>query len=630
MKRIISILLILILLVGIMPSALATSYYFDLYTWALIGYEGPGGEVIVPEEASGVGEEAFENNDEITSVIIPEGVTFIGDWAFSGCSNLKNVSIPSTVTSIGRGAFAFCTSLETIAIPDSVTFIDEYAFQDCYALSSISLPDSLVELPFGMFENCTALTSVKLPKHLKTIPGSIFENCLSLTDITFPDKLEVVGDEAFLNCISLAKVVLPESVILIDEMAFKDCAALKSVTIPNGLKVIGDGAFENCDLRSLTIPDSVETIGRSAFNWNAYLPEVIIGSGIKKIDAYAFNLCGQLSKVTIKAKDVSIHRRAFAYTEWMFNQRQKGDYVIVDGSLMEYCGAASVTVVPDNATRICEDAFSEREVVEEVTVPGSVKIIEWGAFKDCLNLTSVTLLDGVKTIDEAVFMGCPKLSSVTIPASVTSIGYNAFYGSKDVTIACYKGSYAEAFAKENGYSYVTISESLMKFSDVKPGDYFAETVAWAIENAITDGTSDSTFSPKQTCTNAQILTFMWRANGSPMPKAANPFSNINGNEYYANAAAWAYENGMISGDMFDANKLCTRAMTVEYLWKQAGSPATKVYGGFSDVDAGDSWAQAVAWAVNNGVTDGTSETTFSPADTCTRAQIVTFLYRVMN
>lgn len=165
------------------------------------------------------------------------------------------------------------------------------------------------------------------------------------------------------------------------------------------------------------------------------------------------------------------------------------------------------------------------------------------------------------------------------------------------------------------------------FKDVKADAYYAEPVKWAVDNSVTVGTSATTFSPNATCTNAQILTFIWRSAGSPTPSLANPFTNLSGNEYYAKAAVWAYSMGMVSGTAFDANKACTRAMTMEYLWKQAGSPAVAASGKFTDVPSSAAYATAVAWAVNNGITAGTSNTTFSPDSICTRGQIMTFLYR---
>ncbi|WP_298033095.1 S-layer homology domain-containing protein [uncultured Dysosmobacter sp.] len=157
------------------------------------------------------------------------------------------------------------------------------------------------------------------------------------------------------------------------------------------------------------------------------------------------------------------------------------------------------------------------------------------------------------------------------------------------------------------------------FSDVPADAYYADAVMWAIEENITAGTSATTFSPNATCTEAQILTFLWRAKGSPAP--GKPVSST---QYYAQAAAWAVEQGIV--DEFEADIPCTRAMAVSYLWKLAGSPAASG-SAFTDVPAGADYAQAVAWAVKNGVTSGTSQTTFSPDTTCTRGQIVTFLYR---
>ena len=167
------------------------------------------------------------------------------------------------------------------------------------------------------------------------------------------------------------------------------------------------------------------------------------------------------------------------------------------------------------------------------------------------------------------------------------------------------------------------------FSDVPSTAYYYEPVKWAVTNGITNGTTDTTFAPGNTCTNAHILTFMWRAAGSPEPAGSNPFTSVTGSEYYAKAAMWAHEKGMISGTSFDSGKACTRAMTMEYFWKQAGSPKTEISDKFTDVTAGDSYAQAVAWAVANGVTTGVTKSTFVPDKTCTRGQIVTFLYRAL-
>ena len=166
------------------------------------------------------------------------------------------------------------------------------------------------------------------------------------------------------------------------------------------------------------------------------------------------------------------------------------------------------------------------------------------------------------------------------------------------------------------------------FTDVAATDYFAAPVAWAIEKEITQGTGNNRFSPAQNCTNAQILTFLWRAYGQPEPTIASPFTNSIP-EVYVKAAVWAYEKGMVSGTAFDVDKPCTRAMAVTYMWQAAGSPVPSVTASFTDVPADSSYALAVAWAVEKEITKGTNPegTMFSPDEICNRGQIVTFLHR---
>lgn len=156
------------------------------------------------------------------------------------------------------------------------------------------------------------------------------------------------------------------------------------------------------------------------------------------------------------------------------------------------------------------------------------------------------------------------------------------------------------------------------FSDV-PG-WCSDAVAWAVAESVTTGTSSTTFSPGQVCANADILTFLWRAVGSPAPASPAPIP-LSGNEWYANAVHWAYGAGLIGPD-FDPGAPCTRLSAVTLLWQALDG---QFYTGASFSDAADS--SAVSWAVLNGVTNGTSSTTFSPGKVCSRGEIVTFLYR---
>lgn len=165
------------------------------------------------------------------------------------------------------------------------------------------------------------------------------------------------------------------------------------------------------------------------------------------------------------------------------------------------------------------------------------------------------------------------------------------------------------------------------FNDVADDAYYAAPVKWAVENGITTGTSSTAFSPDMTCTRAQILTFIWRAAGSPTASADNPFSDITADDYYYNAAIWAYENSMVTGSTFDADTPCTRSSTVTYLWKFNGSPVLGIPSLFEDVSDDAEYADAVSWALIEEVTSGISDTEFAPDMICNRGQIVTFLYR---
>ena len=169
-----------------------------------------------------------------------------------------------------------------------------------------------------------------------------------------------------------------------------------------------------------------------------------------------------------------------------------------------------------------------------------------------------------------------------------------------------------------------------EFKDVASDSYYYEAVQWAVENGITEGTSADTFSPGASCTRAQMVTFLWRAAGSPAPKsAANPFKDISANDYYYEAVLWAVENGITSGtgaDTFSPGATVTRGQTVTFLHRAAGSPLAGS-SAFSDVSNSAYYAKAVAWAAENGITSGTGNSKFTPNAACTRGQIVTLLYR---
>lgn len=176
-----------------------------------------------------------------------------------------------------------------------------------------------------------------------------------------------------------------------------------------------------------------------------------------------------------------------------------------------------------------------------------------------------------------------------------------------------------------------VTPSAETFTDVPTDAYYANAVKWAVDNGITNGTGDTTFSPDRICTQAEIITLLHRTLKNPGGGSSNPYYNakITSDQYYYESLLWAASQGVVTDMALDPGAPCTRADVVTYMWRAAGSPAA-TGGSFDDVAADAYYAQAVAWAVAKDITKGTSDKTFSPDVTCTRGQIVTFLHRGEN
>lgn len=221
----------------------------------------------------------------------------------------------------------------------------------------------------------------------------------------------------------------------------------------------------------------------------------------------------------------------------------------------------------------------------------------------------------------------PAVAAVDQSGKVTAKGE----GTATITVTC---------GTKSATCTVTVSKPLVpevpgtSFTDVPAGAYYEEAVGWAVEKGITKGTSDSTFTPDGVCTRAQAVTFLWRAAGSPAAKAGSlPFADVKAGSYYDDAVRWAVENGVTVGTSattFSPNATCSRAQIVTFLWRAQKSPAAGSANPFDDVAGSAYYADAVQWAVQKDITKGTGATAFSPDANCIRAQIVTFLYRSMK
>ena len=369
------------------------------------------------------------NNEYSGSIIIPQtviynsitySVTKIGNSAFRECSNLTSITIPSSVTTIGDGAFYACSGLTSITIPHSVTTIGNWAFEYCSGLTSVTIPNSVTTIGKSAFSGCESLTSVNIPNSVTTIEYGVFWDCKGLTSVTIPNSVITIGEGAFVRCKGLTSITIPSCVTTIGKSAFSGCSGLTSVTIPNSVKTIGESAFSGCkSLTLVTIPNSVTTIGKSAFSGCESLTSVNIPNSVTSIGGGPFGGCTHLTSINVDAANVH-----YCLMEGVLFNHTKD-------TLIQYPMGNTQTeyTIPNSVTTIGDEAFYECSALKSITIPNSVTTIGKWAFASCHDLTSITIPNSVKTIGSYAFWCCFDMSSITIPKSITTIEEGTFFGS---------------------------------------------------------------------------------------------------------------------------------------------------------------------------------------------------------
>ena len=636
----------------------------------------------LPDGLTGIGENAFLDCARLRSVAIPDSVRRIGGFSFAGCSVLQSVTIPNGVPAVESNVFANCAGLQNVVIPDSVTSIAENAFSECASLKSVSIPNGVTGIGWGAFCGCTGLQSVSIPSKVRTIESYAFAYCTSLASISLPDQLETVGCDVFEDTAysqnknkwsngllylgkwlidaqyGITAANIKSGIVGIAEGVFDGKDTLQSVTFPEGMEFIGLCAFRRCErLSKVDLPSSVQRVGAAAFLDTAYYNNRNNWSnGLLYAGGWLIDSDLEIASANVRPGTKGIADEAFCFRDRLTGAALPEGLCYIGSHAFYSCGILSRVSIPNSVVFIGECAFCDCYNLRSISIPNGLTDINPSVFGWCYALSGLTIPGSVTSIGDYAFSSCDDLTHLVVPESVTSIGRWAFSGlcekgrsllilnrdcaiyddSNDfgdpatTTLYGYPGSTAEAYAAKYGYAFQNLEEA--SFIDVSSGAYYAEPVAWAVEKGVTNGTSPYLFSPDATCTRAQVVTFLWRAAGEPEPGTdSNPFADVAEGQYYYKAVLWAVEQGITTGtsaDKFSPNSGCTRGQVVTFLWRAEGKPepASSTHP-FTDVKAGEYYEKPVIWAVENGITTGTSTSLFSPSATCTRAQIVTFLYR---
>ena len=318
------------------------------------------------------------------------------------------------------------------------------------------------------------------------------------------------------------------------------------------------------------------------------------------------------------------------------------DYSAVDAAIEKANALNENDYVDFSAVKAALDAVVRgKNITEQAEVDAMAKAIEDAVAalvqKSYPVTISGTTEHGTVTASTEAAVGGSTVTITVKPDSGYTLGGITVTDSEGNELSLTdNGNGAYAFTMPSGKVeiHVTFTEdgSLNPFQDVPDDAYYFEAVNWAVANNVTNGTSETTFSPNMGCTRAQVVTFLWRAAGQPEPtEGTNPFTDVKEGTYYYKAVLWAVEKGITNGTSettFDPDETCTRGQIVTFLWRREGKPApTGTNNPFADVKPSAYFGSAVLWAVEKGITNGTSETTFEPNEDCTRAQVVTFLWR---
>ena len=309
-----------------------------------------------------------------------------------------------------------------------------------------------------------------------------------------------------------------------------------------------------------------------------------------------------------------------------------------------HCTSLTAIDIPDGVSVIDSTAFLECTSLKTVKLPNNNTSIGAFAFSGCTALESIVIPEGMTEIANYVFERCTSLKEIYLPQSLCELCTSAFNYCKSLESIYYGGSIRqwreqvkisyrdmdqESYAHGYGQAVIYIGDESDPFKDVKEGDAFYDEILWAADKGIIKGDGTGNYNPNDGITRAQIVMILWNAAGNKEASKPSGFADVKEDAWYAKAVAWAVENGITNGtDLgFEPDRVCTRAEIVTFLHRANNKPAPAAAASFTDLTQ-DWYKDAVAWAVENGITKGVGGNRFAPNDTCTRGQAAAFRYRL--
>ena len=635
----------------------------------------------IPNSVTSIGNYAFQGCTSLASIDLPNSVTSTGDYAFQGCTSLTNVDLKSC-SYIREKAFQGCTSLKNVTFSANLSSIGDFSFEGCTSLETINV-NKVSSIGNSAFSGCTALTTVYLPTSVKTIGNGAFRYCTSLADVYY------AGDAAQWNAIKIEPYNEPLTGATIHYGGTAHTHSYTAaVTAPTCTEQgyttytcsCGDsyksdykdalghdyknGACTRCGAKDpgVTPPhthDYKAVVTKPTCTQAGYTTYTCSCGDSYKSDYkdalghdYQNGTCTRCGAKDPGATPPHTHDYKSVVTKPTCTQAgytpypcscgssYKTDYTAALGhdyknGTCTRCGAKDPGVTPphthDYKSVVTKPTCTERGYTEHVCSCGSSYKTDYTAALGHDYKNGLCTRCGAK--DPSAHTHDYK-ATVTKP-TCTERGYTTYTCS--VCGDSYKGSYVDPLGHD--YKNGTCTRCGVKdpnykpqadFTDVAAGSYCYDAVQWAVANGITNGTDATHFSPNAGCTRGQVVTFLWRAAGEPTVGGNVGFVDVAPGSYCYEAVKWAVANGITKGTdatHFSPNETCTRGQVVTFLYRAEGEPAVGGNVGFVDVAAGSYCYNAVQWAVANGITKGTDTTHFSPSATCTRGQVVTFLYR---